>query len=218
MRENFIFKNFLMIVCIMFVFVACANKNKVEEYNKPALYWYNKILEDIAQKDLDAADDIYTSLESEHRNSPLIPTSLLILANAHIDNESYELANFYLDEYIKRFTLSKNIDYVRFLKIKANYLGFKYQLRDQELIDQTIQKVVEFKKANRGSPYMPLVDTINARLFLAKANLNKEIASLYRRTGKKEAAKFYENKIEESWVDQKEIVEPKVPFYRSIFE
>ena len=42
-----------------------------------------------------------------------------------MDEEEYALANFYLDEYIKRFSLSKDIDYVRYLKIKANFWGLK---------------------------------------------------------------------------------------------
>ena len=47
---------------------------------------------------------------------------MLILVNAHIDEEEYVLANFYLDEYIKRFGLSKDIDYARYLKIKSKFL------------------------------------------------------------------------------------------------
>ena len=60
-----------------------------------------KMIKQIANNDLDKADDTYTSLESEHRNSPLLETSLLILINAHMDEEEYALSNFYLDEYTK---------------------------------------------------------------------------------------------------------------------
>jgi outer membrane protein assembly factor BamD len=42
----------------------------------------------IGMNDLDEADDTYTSLESEHRNSPYIPTAMLILLNAHIEKKS----------------------------------------------------------------------------------------------------------------------------------
>ena len=115
-------KNVILILSLSFFLTACSQKSeRTQEYNKPALYWYNKMLKDISTGFLQEADDTYTSLESEHRNSPLIPTALLILANAHIDNEEYQLANFYLDEYIKRFALSKNIDYVRYLKIKQTF-------------------------------------------------------------------------------------------------
>ena len=74
--------------------------------------------------------------------------------------KKYALTNFYLDEYIKRFGVSKDIDYARYLKIKANFLGFKYQFRDQQLIKDTLaSKFEEFVPTN--SLYMPLVDTIN---------------------------------------------------------
>ena len=217
MNKSFKLKNLLLIACAAFVFTACSSKNE-EEYNKPAIYWYNKMLKQIASNDLDLADDTYTSLESEHRNTPFVPTAMLILVNAHIDEEEYALANFYLDEYIKRFGLSKDIDYARYLKIKANFLGFKYQFRDQQLIEDTLNQIEDFKVKYKNSPYMPLVDTINSRLFMAKASMDKEIADLYVRRDKQAAAAFYEQKVQSSWVAPQEIEPVKVPWYRAIFE
>jgi outer membrane protein assembly factor BamD len=210
-------KNLLLIACAAFVFTACSSKEE-QEYNKPALYWYNKMMKQISSGDLDQADDTYTSLESEHRNSPFIPSAMLILVNAHIDEEQYALANFYLDEYIKRFGLSKDIDYARYLKIKANFLGFRYQFRDQQLVEDTIVQIQDFKTRYKNSPYMPLVDTINSRLYMAKASMDKEIAELYVRRDKDKAATFYEQKVQNSWINPAEIEPVKVPFYRSIFE
>jgi outer membrane protein assembly factor BamD len=215
---NLKIKSLLLVVASAFVFSACSGKTKVAEYNKPAIYWYNKMLNQISINDLESADDTYTSLESEHRNSPLIPTAMLILVNAHMDSEEYALANFYIDEYIKRFSLSKNIDYARFLKIKANFLGFTYQLRDQALIEDTIVEISNFKSKYPTSPYMPLVDTMNSRLYMAKATLDKEIAELYAKKDKPEAAKFYNEKVKNSWINPDEIEPVKVPYYRSVFE
>ncbi len=218
MISNSKIKSLLLVITSIFIITGCSSKNEVTEYNKPALYWYNKMLTEISRGYLDQADDTYTSLESEHRNSPLIPTSLLILVNSHMEEEEYALANFYLDEYIKRFALSENIDYARYLKIKANFLGFAYQLRDQELIENTIKDVADFKSKYINSPYMPLVDTINARLYMAKASLDLSIAKLYEKKGKKEAAAFYNKKVKESWINPSEIEAVNVPYYRSIFE
>lgn len=217
MIKSFKLKNLLLIACAALVFTACSSKEE-EEYNKPALYWYNKMMKQIASGDLDEADDTYTSLESEHRNSPYIPSAILILVNAHIDEEEYALSNFYLDEYIKRFGLSKDIDYARYLKIKANFLGFKYQFRDQQLIEETLTQINEFKVKYKNSPYMPLVDTINSRLSMAKASMDNEIAELYIRRDKEMAAAFYEQKVKESWVNPAEIEPVKVPWYRALFE
>jgi len=211
-------KSLFLVLASVFVFTACSSKNEVAEYNKPALYWYNKMLTQISNGSLDQADDTYTSLESEHRNSPLIATSLLILVNAHIEEEEYSLANFYLDEYIKRFALSKNIDYARYLKIKANFLGFTYQLRDQELVEDTITDIADFQSKYRGSPYMPLVDTINARLYMAKATFDLSIAELYEKKDKEKAVAFYKEKVKQSWINPEEIVPVDVPYYRAIFE
>jgi len=218
MINNLKIKSLFLVLTAVFLFTACSSKNKVAEYNKPALYWYNKMLTQIANGSLDEADDTYTSLESEHRNSPLIATSLLILVNNHIDEEEYALANFYLDEYIKRFALSKNIDYARYLKIKANFLGFTYQLRDQELVENTIKDIKDFQSKYRTSPYMPLVDTINARLYMAKASMDLSIAELYKKKDKEKAVAFYTEKVKNTWINPEEIEPVDVPFYRSVFE
>ncbi len=219
MINNLKFRNLLFLISLGFLLASCSSKKEgSQEYDKPALYWYNKMVKQISTGYLEEADDTYTSLESEHRNTPLLPTALLILANGHIDEEEYQLANFYLDEYIKRFALSKNIDYVRYLKIKANFLGFSYDLRDQQLIEDTIKEIEEFKTQFSRSPYMPLVNTMSARLFMAKANLDKEIAELYSRVDKPNAAKFYNEKVKETWVEPSEIEEVEIPFYRAIFE
>lgn len=217
MVKSFNLKNLLLIVCATFVFSACSSKSE-QEYNKPALYWYNKMMMQIGTGDLDEADDTYTSLESEHRNSPYIPTAMLILVNAHMQEEEYSLANFYLDEYIKRFSLSKDIDYARYMKIKANFMGFKQQFRDQQLIDDTLAQIMEFKQKYKNSAYMPLVDTMNARLFMAKAALDKEISELYKRRNKPLASEYYMNKSKDSWIETDEINKVEVPFYRAIFE
>lgn len=219
MIHNLKFRNFVLIIGLGFMLTACSQKSeRTQEYDRPALYWYNQMLKDISTGYLEEADDIYTSLESEHRNSPLIPTALLILANAHIDNEEYQLANFYLDEYIKRFALSKNVDYVRYLKIKANFLGFSNELRDQQLIENTIREIEEYKNLFADSKYMPLVNTMSARLYMAKASLDKEIADLYKRIDKPKAAEYYNEKVKESWVDPKEIEPVETPLYKYPFE
>ena len=98
----------------------CGGDDKtVEEYNKPAIYWYQKIAQSIADNNLDKADAYYISLKSEHMRSPMMQTSIMMLAHAHMDEEEYLLASFYLDEYSKRFGESGNSEYIEFLKIKA---------------------------------------------------------------------------------------------------
>lgn len=219
MTHYFKFKNLVLVAVSAFLFTACSQKSEtIQEYDRPALYWYNKMIKQISGNYLEDAGDTYTSLESEHRNTPLLPTALLILANAHINEEEYQLANFYLDEYIKRYALSKNIDYVRYLKIKANFQGFAYDLRDQQLIENTIDEINEFKQTFPRSPYMPLVNTMSARLYMAKATLDKEIADLYERLDKPKAAQFYKEKVKDSWIEPKEIEPVDVPFYRAPFE
>lgn len=213
-----IVKKSIILISIIFLFSACSSKNEQQEYNKPALYWYNKMIKQIASGELDDADDTYTSLESEHRNSPLLASSLMIIANAHIDEEEYALANFYLDEYIKKFALSKNIDYVRFLKIKSKFSAFTKENRDQKLVLDTIADIDNFLVSFPKSPYKYLVETMKTRLTMSKVSLDKDISELYERIEKPKAAKFYDEKVKKSWINKDEIEPVKVPWYQSIFE
>lgn len=65
---------------------------------------------------------------------------------------------------------------------------------------------------------MPLINTMSARLFMAKASLDKDISDLYNRIGKEEAAIMYLKRARNSWVEPKEIDNVEVPFYRYPFE
>jgi outer membrane protein assembly factor BamD len=199
--------------------IGCSSKDPEEqEYNKPEIYWYNKMLKQIAFYDLEAADDVFISLESEHRNSPLIPTAMLIIANAHIAEEEYDLAKYYLDEYVKRYGLSNNIDYVRYLKIKANFFAFENQFRNQQLILDTIEDIKIFMQKYPNSPYIHLVEDMSCRIDMAKATFDKEISELYTRKDKPQASELYFNKSQSSWAYLDEVEPVSVPLYRSVFE
>lgn len=210
-------KVILLAFFLVFTLSSCSSKDK-ELFNKSASFWYNKLIDDIKSYDLDAADDTFTSLSSEHKKSPLLAPSLLILANAHMDEEEYELANYFYDEYIKRFGMSRNIDHVRFLKIKSKYLAFKSEFRNQELVNEILEDVKVFISTYKDSKYLLLVETINTRLQMNKVVFDTEIAELYDRIDKPEGAKFYRNKTENAWINQDEIKKANTPWYRAMFE
>jgi len=205
------YKKFLLSFIISFIFLGCSGKNSDvnAEFNKPADYWYSKMIEYIKRGDLDKADDAYTSLESEHVGSPLVKEALMILQKAHRADREYVMSKFYIDRYTKRFANPNNIEYLRFLRIKTNFLTFTRANRDQKLLQDTIKDALRYKERFPNSPYNPYVDTMLTKLYLAELMLNKEIASLYRRTGKLKAAKYYEEKINKSWLKDTKIKEEK---------
>ncbi|MEA3554831.1 MAG: outer membrane protein assembly factor BamD [Campylobacterota bacterium] len=200
------------------IFSGCSSKNEVQEYNKPAVYWYNKMIKQISNGQIDEADDTYTSLESEHRNSPLLPSAIMIIANAHMNDEAYQMANFYFDEYLKKFALKQDADYIRFLKIKSNFLAFKNEFREQELLTKTLIETDKFIKLYPHSQYIHVVKTIRSRLFMGKAIFDKEISDLYSRIDKPAAQTIYATKAKQSWEDLESIEPVDTPWYRAIFE
>ncbi len=211
-------RHMIMLVLTIFIFTACATKQKELEYNKPAVYWYNKMLKQIASYNIDEADDTYISLESEHKNSPLLPSALMIIANAHMEEEEYAMSSYYYDEYLKRFGRETNVDYVRYLKVKSKFMGFKNQFREQELVSEAIEDAQIFIEQHPDSKYIYMVQTIKSRLEIAKALFDQEIADLYARREKTEASKVYSNRVKENWDDMKNVTKVEVPWYRAIFE
>jgi len=201
-------KKVLIMVIFLLLLGGCASKEG-PEYNKSDIYWYNKMIHYVSTGDLDRADDYFTSLQSEHFTSPLLKEAMLIMAQAHMDNEEYLMAKYYLDEFIKRFGDERNIQFAKFLKIKASFLAFKNINRDQKLLQETIKEAKGYKEEFPNSVYNPMVDTILTKLAMAEYVLNEEIAALYKRRGKEEAAKYYLEKNREYNFTKDQIIVPK---------
>lgn len=205
------------VVVTVLLMSGCADKQE-ELYNKPALFWYELIVKDIKDQDLESADLHFTSMASEHVASPLLEETMLILAHAHIRDEAYAMANFYLDEYMKRYGNSAKVEYASFLKIRANFASFAYPNRNQQLLLDTIKETQVFVRRYPNSVYRPMVETILTKMQLGEFYLDQEIASLYERTGKTESASIYREKIEKSPLNEAQMIEPSLPWYRAIFE
>lgn len=201
-----------------FLFVGCSNDEEVAEFNKPALYWYQQMADSITRGNLDKADAYYISLKSEHMRSPLMPTSLMMLAHAHMNKEEYLLANYYLDEYNKRFGEYKSREYTDFMKLKSAFLGVKDVYKDQKLIIDSIANAKKYIYRYPGSPYISLVNTLLIRLHMSQYLLNENIAALYDRMDKEDAAKIYREKNKGSVVEMADITPPEKGIIGYVFD
>jgi len=201
-------KHTILIIISLFLITSCMDDSEVKEFNKSALYWYNKIAHSIKNSNIDKADNYYISLKSEHIQSPLLQTAIMRLANAHMNKEEYLLANFYFDEYKKRYGDDKNRQYIDFMKLKASFMGIQEVYKDQQLIQDTIDQALVFSQNYPSSQYLPLVDMMLIRLYMGEYMLNENIAALYDRLDKPKAAKIYRNKNKNSIIQMSDI---KVP-------
>jgi outer membrane protein assembly factor BamD len=209
-------KSFLLAILLAF-FTGCSNKDAVKEYDRPALYWYKNIIKSLASSNFDKADNYYISLRSEHMRSPLLPTATIILAGAHMEDETYLMADYYLDEYIRKHASGEKIELVKFLKIKAAFLGVKDINRDQKLMIDTLKDVDAFIKKYPNSIYKPIVDTLKVRLHMAQYLLNENISRLYERIGKDKASTIYSDKNTKSALNSTDIEAPQESFLDKLF-
>lgn len=206
----------IMAAMTVLFFAGCGKE--IDEYNKPADYWYEKMITSISDGNLEKADGYFSSLQSEHVASPLLSEATLIMAQAHMAYEEYLLSEHFLDEYNRRYATSAGKEYAEFLKIKAKFLALPNPGRDQGLIDETLKGAVAFKANYPYSVYMPLVMTMQTQLELAKSTLNEQIAGLYDRLGKPKGALVYRNSAPVTWIAASEVQAAHIPWYRSIFE
>jgi len=198
---------FLILGSVVIFNNGCSSKVE-QEFEKPAIYWYQKLIRSVTAGNLEKADELFTSLESEHVSSPLIPEAMLILVQAHMDHEEYLLANFYLDEYIKRYGNRSNKEFAEYLKIKASFLGLSSPNCDQKLILDTLKKAQNYKQMYPDGIYTPFVQTIQTRLEMTEYMMNENISKLYKRRNKDKAAKIYEEKNRNSRIKKDDIQPP----------
>ena len=187
----------VVVILVSLLLIGCStsnSENKPIGYNKSAQEWYDTIQKSVASGDLESADKEFISFRSEHIDSPLLPTTMMILAFAHMKKEEFLLANFYLDEYLRIYPTGANGAYARFLKLKAEFLSIRDINKEQKQVLKAIQDAKNFYASNPNSPYAPLVQSIIARLEMSQYLMNEEAASLYERVGKPKAAKIYRDK------------------------
>ena len=199
------------------LFLGCSGKDAVSEYDKPALYWYKNLVKEIASSNLDRADNYYISLRSEHSRSPLLPTATMLLAQTHMDEQEYIMADYYLDEYLKKYAGGARVEQAKFLKIKAAFLGVTNINRDQKLMIDTLEEVEKFVATYPNSVYLPVVKTVQVRLNMAQYLMNANIANLYERLDKKKAATIYNQKNADSPLNTADIKAPAIGFFDRIF-
>jgi len=209
--------NFLLGTLALFIFFSGCSK-EIEEYNKPAVYWYAKIVKSISNGSIDRADNYYSSLQSEHVGSPLLPEATMILAIAHMHYEEYLLTEHFLNEYIKRYANPNEKEFAEFLKIKAKYMALPNPRRDQALISEAINEAKKFRQNYPNSMYNDILDTMITNLYMADAALNETIANLYERLDKPKGAAYYRSIKPQPWIKWGEIDRAKSAWYRSWFE
>ena len=210
------YKIVLLPLVLIAFFSGCGKE--VAEYNKPAVYWYEKMNDAVADASYEKADGYYSSLQSEHIGSPLLKEATMIMAQAHMSAGEYMLAEHFLDEYIRRFANAQEREFAAYLKVRAKFMALPNPRRDQTLIHDALKEGEAFVRKYPNSYYNPALNTMLVKLYLARANLNKTIAGLYRRIDKPKAQAYYEKKQPEKWINWDEVEPPDTPWYREIYE
>ncbi|RAX54445.1 hypothetical protein CCY99_03605 [Helicobacter sp. 16-1353] len=205
---------YLVTIFIALFFVSCSS---VDEFNKPALFWYERIIVAISKGNLEQADSYFNSLQSEHIASPLINEALIMLTKAHIDRNEHLLAGYFANEYKIRFSNPKNVDYMPFLAMESNYYAFGSYSKDQGFINDNIDEISHFVTLNTNNKYLPYIRHILTSFKLSQLEINKEIIRIYNIKDKDAAKEKYEQYNEELGVNDIDFIPSHIPWYVRIF-
>ena len=197
-----------LLLLIPLLFLACS-KNPAQIHNE--LKIHQQLKKDIDNTFLDNADDDLMNLEAEFPSSPYIKSDLLILYLAHLKNDDYILAKFYLNQYEKRFASIKEIPWCEYQKIKIDFLSYQNAYTNQKRILELIKECEKYTLTFPNSTFLPEINTIYIKALLTKKYLDDKIYRLYKRLSKEKAAKLYKTNI------PKDSKPPKVPWYKKIF-
>lgn len=213
-------KILIFTICSVLFFVSCANNKKdmFDDYNLSDKEWLLKIINSIQKADLEKADSDYISLYSEHINSPLLASAMLILSQAHAKEHEYLLANYYIDEYIKLYGSSNNYEWLNYIKLKNNFNAFSQANRNQALLEESLKEVESYTKTTSDEVLKYLASSMQTKLELAKIILYKDIKDLYHRMGHYTSEKFYDDIIKNESLNTIDYIKPKKPWYRELFE
>jgi len=191
------------------LFLGCADKDNVE--NQTASFWHNGIYKYITNHNLDKADDYFTSLEVEHPNSQYIPTDLLILSKAHLQNDEYQLAEFYMNEYEKRYANRYEKEWAEYQKAKIKFFSLSNAYTNQKKLQETLDFVNQVLAMYPDSIYKYELNTIKTKLEDTQIVFDNKIAKLYKKLDKPKSAKLYQKDI------NTDIIPPHIPWYKKIF-
>lgn len=208
-------RKILSIAFLAWLFGACSVP--VEEFNQPATFWYERIIQSLANGNLERADGYFNALQGEHLASPLIADALLMLANAHMENNEHLLAGYFINEYKTRFSTTKNIAFVSFWEVKANYYAFSNYSKDQGFINDNINEISQFITLNSENKYMPYISHILTSFKLARFEMNESIMRIYRHKDKDLAIEKYQKDNDDLGVGEIEFTPSHIPWYVRIF-
>ena len=145
-------KKYIIAGIVTFFIVGCSQKNPQIE-NQTALKWHRIIFKDITNRNLDDADDAFTSLEVEHPESNFIPKDLLILSVAHAKNKEFDLATFYMNQFKKRYSSFNDKEWADYMICKYKFYAIQNPYTNQEALYKAIKFVNDTLETYPNSIY-----------------------------------------------------------------
>ena len=141
------------------------------------------------------ANEYLVSLMVEYPNSPFIQPALLTMIEKHINDKTFNIAQFYLKKYKERFLTPYNRDYLNYLELSILYHNIKGEKREQLKVKELMEKHKQFLERFSDSAYRYHISTMYAHLYLLDWLNNENIADLYEDLDKPHAALIYRQKI-----------------------
>jgi outer membrane protein assembly factor BamD len=204
-------KILIAIPAAIFLLAGCASKSQVNTDNLTANQIHSEIYHAINTGYIDKADNLFLNMEAQYPGSIYIKSDLLMLYLAHLKNEEYILAKYYLNQYETRFASASEIPWCEYEKIRIDFISYKNAYTNQGKILKIIKECKNYQAKFPNSPFLYEVNTIYVKALLTNLYLDDKISKLYKKEDKPKASKLYKVKIPANSKP------PVVPWYKKIF-
>lgn len=207
-------RKYVSALTLSFLLLGCASKKtpNQELEKETALHWHNEVYQALDSIELEEADEVFSTLESEFPKSPFIKRDMLALFYAHKNAKEFGIAKFYLDNYKKRYASKEESIWCEYQRIKLTYQSIENSYTNQKKLTLLQGDLEGFRESYPNSVYNNEIGTMLKKTKLTKKFFNQRISDLYTKLDKPKAAKLYKTDINNS-----KIVEPTVEWYKRLF-
>jgi len=150
--------------------------------------------EAISQHELEYADNLYLEYRGAHPDSDKLPSIMLKLSQAHMDQKEYLLARYYAEAYIRDYPEGRRVDQAWFLRLKALFLRAVSKGSSETLIGQFQEEAAAFIATPAYRKYHSKVRVMRKKSQKIQYRRNEALALYYEKRGKKKAAAFYRSR------------------------
>jgi outer membrane protein assembly factor BamD len=178
---------FLLLIIPFFIFASnldILNDEPSEAYSKPQK----------PKTALELEDEKFVSIRRRNSEDAILPEFTLELAEKHLNQEEYVLAQYYVKVYLRDYRSDGQLERAWLLGLLSLFEKLKLTESQDTLLQEILRVGSNFENTFPKSPYLKHIKKIVDESIRIEYKRNNDIANYYEKIGKPQSAAFYRAK------------------------